>query len=362
MARLRSHTRQPTDANQVSDNVLPPLVPAAKSRSRCFNIFWAWTILSSNFCTFKLPERRAKNAIWRTAMGTNTMPKKKKARKAGQQLGHLKCDERTLEAALESGAGRILILLQQTARAFVCSHGGSAVSVQYSSIISPCFVCVFVRCRSDLSALAVLYAHHGGSGEEGVKHVLSRTVLDPLLRGSSRILIFSEGQDTQQLLVSPYYPFAILRTASSFRRRDWTYTKTNTVTDVESDRVVERRRSDRAPSVRDSVTRHTGPLFDFTIVTRRHPRLSFRRRRSSTKIFSSLSRKYASRMPPQVAGSRTGYMYVQVRLADPIGEPHEHTSTPDCFRRRIYRSSLRSVPLCKNNRRSHAHTESLIVF
>ena len=54
---------------------------------------------------------RAKNAhMAKTAMGTNTMPKKKKARKAGQQLGHLKCDERTLEAALESGAGRILIL------------------------------------------------------------------------------------------------------------------------------------------------------------------------------------------------------------------------------------------------------------
>ena len=28
-----------------------------------------------------------------------------------------------------------------------------------SGIISPCFVCVFVRCRSDLSASAVLYAH-----------------------------------------------------------------------------------------------------------------------------------------------------------------------------------------------------------
>ena len=28
-----------------------------------------------------------------------------------------------------------------------------------SSIISPCVVCVFARCRSDLSALAVLYAH-----------------------------------------------------------------------------------------------------------------------------------------------------------------------------------------------------------
>ena len=28
-----------------------------------------------------------------------------------------------------------------------------------SSIVSPCFVYVFVRCRSDLSALAVLYAH-----------------------------------------------------------------------------------------------------------------------------------------------------------------------------------------------------------
>ena len=28
-----------------------------------------------------------------------------------------------------------------------------------SSIMSPCFVCVLVRCRSDLSASAVLYAH-----------------------------------------------------------------------------------------------------------------------------------------------------------------------------------------------------------
>ena len=28
-----------------------------------------------------------------------------------------------------------------------------------SSIISPCFVCVFARCRSDLSASAVLHAH-----------------------------------------------------------------------------------------------------------------------------------------------------------------------------------------------------------
>ena len=28
-----------------------------------------------------------------------------------------------------------------------------------SSITSPCVVCVFARCRSDLSALAVLYAH-----------------------------------------------------------------------------------------------------------------------------------------------------------------------------------------------------------
>ena len=126
---------------------------------------------------------RAKNAhMAKTAMGTNTMPKKKKARKAGQQLGHLKCDERTLEAALESGAGRILILSSTNSKS-VCLQSRRLGRI--SSIISPCFVCVFVRCRSDLSASAVLYAHHGGSGEEGVKHVLSRTVLRPAAASAS---------------------------------------------------------------------------------------------------------------------------------------------------------------------------------